>query len=617
MRLADYVIGFLADRAIDTAFLVTGGAAMHLNDALAGEARMQTICCHHEQAAAIASEGYARIEGRPCLLQVTAGPGSINAMTGVFGAYVDSIPMIVVSGQAKRELLRSTHGLLPSLRQLGEQEVDTVGIVTPIVKYVCQINDPSRIRYEMEKAFHLATSGRPGPVWLDIPSDVQAASVEPDELAAFRPMTADAADMAPRAETLVEQWQAAERPLLVVGPGVREAGAVDDLERIVRRLGCPVVVAGPQDALATTHPQYAGRMGVFGSRAGNICVQNADLILFVGVRFYLHLVSYNWAALGRTAHKISLEEDPIETERPNAIADEYIVAETAPFLATLAHATEGFDGTTHADWLAWCRQRVEQLPAVVDAMRTVSADDRVNPYWFMEELFRRMEDDDMVVTGNASAALISMQAGQTRRGQRIFSNQGCGAMGYGLPAAIGAAIGAGGDRRVICLVGDGSVMMNLQELQTVAHHQLPIVIVVVNNNGYVSIQQTQRNFFGRLIGSDAAHGVSFPDFVRVAESFGIPARRVSGAQFASQLDDVMSHRGPLLVDAIIDEAQGYEPRITSTRLADGSFVSAEPDNMFPFLSPEELASHRFAPDEGQARSSVVPRASQEPGSVNQ
>ena len=594
MRLADYVISFLADCAVDTAFLVTGGAAMHLNDALAGEARMRKVCCHHEQAAAIAAEGYARVTGRPALVQVTAGPGSINAMTGVFGAYVDSLPMIVVSGQAKRELLRSSYGFLPEVRQLGEQEVDTVGIASPITKYVRCIDDPSRIRYELEKAFHLATTGRPGPAWLDIPSDVQAMQIEPDELPSFSPGTHASPDLSPHAKDVLERWSAARRPLLVVGPGVREANAVDQLDRLVEQLGCPVVVAGPQDALPTSHPHYAGRWGVFGSRAGNIAIQDADLILFVGTRFYLHLVSYNWSAVGRNAYKIVIEDDPSEISKPTAIAEENIIAGLSPFLAALSQAADGFDRTTHARWLAWCRQRVDRLSPLSEGMRTVSADGRVNPYWFMEELFRRMEDNDIVVTGNASAALISMQAGETRRGQRVFSNQGCGAMGYGLPAALGAAVAATAGERVICLDGDGSVMMNVQELQTIAHHRLPIVLVVVNNNGYVSIQQTQRNYFGRLLGSDAAHGVSFPDFVQVAEAFGIPGHRVSGADFTSQLDRLMSERGPIVLDVLIDSAQGYEPRMTSTKLADGTFVSAEPDNMFPFLAPEDLASQRLS-----------------------
>ncbi len=593
MRLADYVISFLADHGIDTAFLVTGGAAMHLNDALAGEPRVRSICCHHEQAAAMASEGYARITGRPCLLQVTGGPGSINAMTGVFGAYVDSIPMIVVTGQSKRELLRATYGLLPAVRQLGEQEVDTVGMATPITKYVRQVDDPQRIRFELEKALHLAVSGRPGPCWLDIPSDVQGADIDPESLPSFKAVPQAPANLAPAAASLLDRWRAADRPLIVVGPGVREAGAVDVFQSLMERLGCPVVVAGPEDALATSHPQYAGRMGVFGSRAGNIAMQDADLILFLGTRFYIHLVSHDWANMGRNAYKIAVEDDPAEAEKPTAIADEYVGANLKDFLDELLTAAGAFDSEPGAPWLDWCRKRVAQLPAVMDTMRTLSADGRVNPYWFMEELFKRLSDDDIVVTGNATAALVSMQAGQTRPGQRVFSNQGCGAMGYGLPAALGAAVGACGSRRVICLVGDGSVMMNIQELQTLGLHQLPVIVIVVNNGGYASIQQSQRNFFGRLLGSDPDHGISFPDFAATAGAFGVPGRTVHGPDFQVQLDSLLRERGPLLIDALLDGEQGYEPRVTSTRLADGSFVSAEPDNMFPFLKPEEIAALRF------------------------
>ena len=595
MRLADFTISYLADRGIDTAFMVTGGAAMHLNDALAGEARIHSVCCHHEQAAAMASEGYARIAGRPCLLQVTAGPGSINAMTGVFGAYVDSIPMIVVSGQSKRELLRSTYGFIPRVRQLGEQEVDTPGIVSPITKYVTQVLDPLRIRCELDKALHLSVSGRPGPCWLDIPSDVQGADIDPSALPPFKVAPREPIDLQPRAASLVDRWRGAKRPLVVVGPEVREAGGVAAFQSLVQRLGCPVVIAGPEDALATTHPQYAGRMGVFGSRAGNLAMQEADLILFAGVRFYIHLVSHNWAAMGRHAYKVAIENDPGEIEKPTAIADEYIDADLAPFLLALSSVAEGLNRDTWASWTAWCHDRARQSPPVTDAMRTVSEDGGVNPYWFMEELFSRLGDDDIVVTGNASAALVSMQAGQTRQGQRIFSNQGCGAMGYGLPAAIGAAVAAKGARRVICLVGDGSVMMNLQELQTLGHHHLPVLVIVVNNGGYASIQQSQRNFFGRLMGCDPDHGVSFPRFTDAAEACGVSGRGVSGPDFALQLDSLLRERGPVLADVHIDGDQGYEPRITSTRLPDGSFVSAEPDNMFPFLSDAELTALRYPP----------------------
>jgi acetolactate synthase I/II/III large subunit len=593
MRLADYVIHTLADLGIDTAFVVTGGAAMHLNDALAAEPRIKSVYCHHEQAAAMACEGYARITGRPALLQVTAGPGSVNAMTGVFGAYVDSIPMIVVTGQSKRELLRSALGLIPRVRQVGEQEVDTVGMATPITKYVQQVLDPQQVGRQLAECLHLAVSGRPGPCWLDIPSDVQGMDIDPSLLAPSEATPEAPVASAAQAEKLIARWKRAERPLLVVGPGVRESGAFEVCTDLISTLGCPVVVAGPEDALATSDPSYAGRMGVFGSRAGNLAMQEADLILFAGVRFYVHLVSFDWAAMGRNAYKVAVEDDPAETEKPTAIADEYVIADLPEFLTQLLRAAGTVDRTVWTAWRTWCTERTRRLPPVTPDMRTVSRDGRVNPYWFMEELFDHLGDDDIIVTGNATSALVSMQAGQTRPGQRIFSNQGCGAMGYGLPAAIGAAVAERGGRRVICLVGDGSLMMNIQELQTLAKLDLPILVIVVNNHGYASIRQSQRNFFGRLAGCDPAHDVSFPDFVGVAEACGLGAQRISGPDFVEQLRSLLLKRGPVLVDALLDEEQGYEPRITSTRLPSGEFVSNEPDNMFPFLPADELNGLRF------------------------
>lgn len=588
-RLADLVMSTAADAGISHAFMLTGGFAMHLNDALAGEARIHTTCCHHEQGAAYAAEGYGHITGLPALLQITAGPGAINAMAGVFGAYVDSIPMLVVSGQNKREMTRAHYGF-DGMRQIGDQEADIVSMARPITKYARQITDPTRVLFEMQKALHLAVSGRPGPVWLDIPLDVQDSRVNMALLPRYTPARIPPPDAAAAAGDIMEKISASRRPLLVVGPDVRRPGMAECLRQCAAVLNLPIVLAGAQDAVPHEHPLYAGSMGIVGSRAGNIAMQNADLILFVGMRPYLGLVTYNWKRLGENAHKIVVDEDPYEFEKPCQIADYALQCGQEHFLPALLQAAQGCPHERFAEWRDWCRERLRLLPAVSAELRRVTDAGRINPYWFVEELYQLMDADDIIVAGNASSSVIPLQAGRLKAGQRFFSNHGNGAMGFALPAAIGAAMAAP-ERRIICLEGDGSLMLNIQELQTVVHHKLPIAIIVFNNDGYLSIRQTQKNFFGRSIGADAASGTSLPDFTAVAKSFGLDAARVSGANFRRDMAEILSRPGPVLVDVMLDMEQGFEPKVASRRMPDGTMVSAAPEDMFPFLEPEDLAGH--------------------------
>jgi acetolactate synthase-1/2/3 large subunit len=590
MRVADYFIKTLADRNVDTVFLVTGGMAMHLNDALAGEPRLKVICHHHEQAAAYAAEGYGHIAGRPALLSVTAGPGAINSLSGVFGAFVDSVPMIVLAGQAKRELMRQTYNFGYEMRQLGEQEIDSVAMATPVTKYANRIMDPSRVRFELEKALYIATSGRPGPVWLEIPVDLQALEIEPDSLVSYKPVVPPPFDLAPMARKIVDGLAKAKRPIIVVGPGVGESGAASAFALAAERLGCPLVGSGPQDTVTTDHPQYAGTIGAMGTRAGNLALQNADLILFVGIRCYLSQITYNWPALGRHAHKIMVDEDPAEFEKPCQIADEAIPVAPKPFLVALAAAAEGFDSDSTAKWLEDCRQRVLKFPPVSESMRTVRPDGRINPYWFVEELCARLTGNDIWAVSNASSSLIPIQAGRRHKGQRFFSNIGNGAMGFGLPAAIGASCAAPG-RRVICFEGDGSLMMNLQELQTLAHHRLPMIVIILENDGYVSIRQTQRGIFGRELGSGPKSGVTFPDFAKIAQAFDLPWIEVSGPDFIKPLEQALKSTGPLVVVAHLDPDQPFEPKVASRRLPDGTMVSSPPEDMSPFLPRDILRSN--------------------------
>jgi acetolactate synthase I/II/III large subunit len=595
MRLADYVVQKLVEHGVRHVFLVTGGGAMHLNDAIGRESRLRYICNHHEQASAIAAEGYARVAGTVGVINVTAGPGGVNALNGVFGAFTDSIPMLVLSGQAKRETLFASYDL-PELRQLGDQEIDIIHAVGKMTKYAKLILDPGTIRFELEKALHLAISGRPGPCWLDIPVDVQAAMIEPETLPGYVPEAAPPiylpADVRSLVKEVLDRMRAAERPVLLVGTGVRLAGALDLLEEVADLLKIPIATAWTPDLLATDNPYYCGRQGSIGTRVGNFTVQNADCVLILGARMCIRQVSYNWKSFARHAYKIQVDVDPAELAKPISVADQSICCEAKFFLEEMKRQLleKTFAGK-HAEWLAWCRDRLALYPSVLPRQRTT--ENGINPYFFVETLFQQLGPDDVVACGDATACIVPFQAATLQKGQRLFSNSGSASMGYDLPAAIGAAVAHG--KRVICLAGDGSIMMNIQELQTVAHYRLPIVIFVLNNGGYLSIRTTQANFFGKLVGEGAESGVTFPDFVRLAEAHGLRGMKIEGEKFSAQIAEALAADEPILCEVVLDRSQGFEPKLSSKKLPDGRMVTAPLEDMAPFLPRDEFAQNLLIP----------------------
>jgi acetolactate synthase I/II/III large subunit len=600
MRVADYCMQFLADRGVRHVFLVTGGGAMHLNDALGREPRLAYVCNHHEQASAIAAEGYARVTGQPGVVSVTSGPGGVNALNGVFGAFTDSIPMLVLSGQMKRQTLLATYGLLGRLRQLGDQEVDIVGMVSRITKSAVLLSDPLRVRYELERAWHLCQSGRPGPCWIDIPVDVQAAEIDPETLHGYEPESppgvAAADEIRRLADAVLGKIAAAERPVILAGTGVRIAGAVDIFRRVVAKLRIPVATAWTHDVIETADPCACGKAGSIGDRPGNFTVQNADLVLVIGSRLNIRQVSYNWENFAPHAEKIVVDVDPEELAKPMVQPDVAICADAREFLTALDAAIDArsIEAARHAEWLTWCRERVARYP-VFDPVRQASKPGAINPYHFARELFSCLGDDDVIVCGDATACIVTFQSSVIRTCTRLFSNSGSASMGYDLPAAIGAAVARGG-KRVICLAGDGSLQMNIQELQTVRHHGFPIKLFVLNNGGYLSIRQTQTAFFGLAVGAGAESGVSCPDFVRVAEAYGLPAARLDQPDFRGALSAILAAPGPQVCEVVLDPAQGFEPKLSSRRLPDGRMVSSPLDDMAPFLDREELAHNRLVPE---------------------
>jgi acetolactate synthase-1/2/3 large subunit len=605
VRVVDYIAATLVEHGITHVFMVTGGGAMHLNDALTRQPGLTTVYFHHEQAAAMAAEAYARISGRPAAVNVTTGPGGINALNGVFGAYTDSIPMVVLSGQVKREtMLRSVD--LP-LRQLGDQEVDIIRMVGGITKFAAVLDRPADTKALISRALHLVGSGRPGPVWLDIPIDVQASLIEPETLDGFDPTPAaipvaergalHGAALADKVRLVIDRLLSASRPVIMVGTGVRISGARDEFLEVVERLGVPVATAfNAHDVMWDDHPCYVGRPGTIGDRAGNFAVQNADFVLILGCRLNIRQISYNWQSFARAAHTIMVDIDSAELAKPTLAIDDRIQADLAEFLPALLAGSAGYQSPpAHGGYRDWCLERRSRYPVVLPEYETKAAP--VNPYIFADRLFSQLGHDDIVVTANATACITTFQTARLTRDQRLFSNSGSASMGYDLPAAIGAALAAPG-RRIVCLAGDGSIMMNIQELQTIAGQALPIKIFLLNNGGYHSIRQTQTAYFSdNIAGCGPESGVSFPDFCRVAAAFDIPVRQCASHEDLPQaIGATLTGEGPQFCEIIIDPSQGFAPKLASRRLPDGRMVSSPLEDMAPFLTREELAENMLIAD---------------------
>ncbi len=593
VKVSDYIVKRLEEWGTRHVFLVTGGGAMHLNDSFGKAPGIKYICTHHEQAAAIAAEGYARLTGTPGVLNVTTGPGGINALNGVFGAWTDSIPMLVLSGQVKRETCMATYGR-GDLRQLGDQEVDIIRMVKGITKYCAFVDDPNSIGYDLDRAWYLAKNGRPGPCWLDIPIDVQSALIEPDELRKYDASedrtSWNSVEIREQVREVLARIASAKRPVIMAGTGIRLSDALHEFEDVIRKLRIPVTTAWTHDLIGSDDELFCGRPGTIGERAGNFTVQNSDLLLVLGSRLNIRQISYNWISFARNAFKIQVDIDPAELNKPTVKPDLPVHCDLKVFMMEMASQLNSGSAATgsHKEWLSWCQERRRRYPVVRQEQR--GSDDKVNPYGFIDSLFNHLQEDDVVVCGNASACIIPFQAGYIKKGQRLISNSGSASMGYDLPAAIGAAVARGGGR-VVCLAGDGSLQMNIQELQTLVHHRLPVKLFVLNNGGYLSIRATQTGFFGRLVGESCTSGVSFPSALKLGAAYGIPSYEVKSIADVGTIWAGLDAPGPALFEIHLDPKQEFEPRIRSRQLPDGKIVSPNLEDMYPFLSPEELASN--------------------------
>ncbi|MFA0816579.1 MAG: thiamine pyrophosphate-binding protein [Anaerofustis sp.] len=591
IKLSNYIADYITNYGIKDVFTVTGGGAMHLNDAFGHHEKLNCTYNHHEQASAMAAEAYARLTGELALVCVTSGPGGTNTLTGVMGAWVDSIPMIIISGQVKfSTTIKSTD--IP-LRQLGDQEFNIVDCVSCMTKYAFMVTEPNEIRYHLEKALYLAINGRPGPVWLDIPLNVQAAIIDTDELITFLPQELNHTILPPKTtqnaiNVFVDKISNAKRPVILAGGGIRIGHAYEEFLEVIKRMNIPVITAwNAHDLLWDEHPLYCGRPGTVGTRGGNFVVQNSDLLISFACRMNIRQISYNWENFAKGAYKIAVDIDNAELQKPTLNIDMPIHADIKEFLNKILANNYVNNNSNHAEWLEWCKTTNKRYPAVIDEYYNV--DTPVNPYVFMEKLSEHLNENEVIVTGNGSACVCSFQAMHIKKGERLFTNSGCASMGYGLPAALGAAIALKG-KRVICLDGDGSIQMNLQELQTIIHNRLNLIIFWLNNDGYHSIRQTQTNLFdGNFCGVSKDNGVCFPSAEKIASAYGYHYVKIEHlSSIDSGIENALSKSGPLICEVVLDPKQFFEPKLSSKIMPDGTTVSPTLEDMYPFLTEDEL-----------------------------
>ncbi|NTW98439.1 MAG: thiamine pyrophosphate-binding protein [Geobacteraceae bacterium] len=583
MRVADYIAQFIAEheQTAKTVFMVSGGGNMHLIDALGLNENLRYVCNHHEQACAMAAEGYARVTNQIGVAYVTTGPGGTNAITGVMGAWVDSIPMLIVSGQVKFQTTIASQPEL-NLRQLGDQEINIIDIVRPITKYAVMITDKNTLRYHLEKAVYEAKHGRPGPVWLDVPLDIQGAQIEPESLEGFAPPPEPEYDL--KIDEVIAALKQAKRPVIIAGNGIVLSGAVGEFRAMAEKLGIPVLgTFARYDIVKESDQYYAGRFGTIGHRAGNFTVQNSDLIIAIGARLNVRAVSYNWEYFGREAKKVVVDIDDNELKKHTLNVDIPICANAGVFIRALAGAVDA--SPVHQQWMAQCRRYRDTFPTITEQRQNVH--DKVDSYNFFDVLSDCADENAVFVFGNGTACVSPYQSLRLKKGQNIVVNSGCASMGYDIPAAIGAYYAAP-DRQVICVTGDGSMQMNIQELQTIAHNRLPIKLFVLNNDGYISIRNTQRGFFnGHYVGCETSSGVSCPDTFKIAEAYGLCGEKVENQlHLNDKLKTLLTGDQAIVCEVMLDPNEKMEPKLSSEVKPDGRIVSKPLEDMFPFLDRE-------------------------------
>jgi len=583
MRVADYITSKLFDAGGECVFLITGGMIMHLTDALLQHGQQKYVCCHHEQSAVMAAEAYGRATGKLGVAYVTAGPGALNTLNSIAGAFVDSSPCIVVSGQSKVSLAK-----IKGPRQFALQGYNTLPIFQNVTKYAVMLDDVSRVKYEVEKSIHIAKSHRVGPVWIECPIDIQGASFDPEEYEGFTPPkvhTIAKSDLQQQVKEVAENIRNSRRPCLLVGAGIRLAGAIDEFHTFVNHVKIPVMTSRlGMDLIDHQHPLFVGRPGTYGDRASNFTIQNSDLFLSIGCRLAIGLVSYQYENFAQHAKKIIIDIDEKELTKPSVIPDIAIQADAKEFLIELNRELHNFHfGNTK--WIDQTQLWKNKYP--VDLPEYKHEKQGINSYHFYRVLSQKAPDNALFLVDTGSCFHAFSQAFQVKFGQRHIITGGLSTMGY-MPAAIGMASANPGND-VYCITGDGSFQMNIQELQTIVHNSLPIKLLVLNNNGYLLIRLTQDNFLsGRHIGTDKDTGISFPDLEKVATAYGIKYVQLTHSNdWGSKVNHLFTEPGPMICEVISPSDQILIPRVASKSLEDGSMISMPYDDMFPFLPRDE------------------------------
>lgn len=572
MRVSDYVIQFLRDKYnVDTIFTVSGGGCIFLIDSLGTTDGVKYVATHHEQAAAIAAEGYARMNNKLGAYVVTSGPGGTNAITGTLCSWLDSIPVIIISGQVNKEMT-TDYTKQPLLRQLGDQEFNIIESVKNMTKYAVQVNEVSEIRYHLEKACKLATSGRPGPVWVDIPLNVQSADINSDDLIGYNEPTARYEPSTSDIDTLLSKWKNAKKPLMIVGNGVRLSDGVKELYKVLNATNIPTITAvNGNDIVNTDYPQYYGRFGTHAQICANQLLSECDFLLTIGSRLYVRQTGYNFTGFAKQAYKIHVDIDKAELEKPTLFTDLKIHADAKLFLTKLGELQLP---ATNQEWITQCDE-LNKAPKVLQKHRDKT--EYVSHYAFVEELSKVIPQDHHIITSDGSANVVTMQVMDLKGEQRLITNTGCAPMGYGLPAAIGAST----HHKVVCIEGDGSLHLNVHELQTMKHYNLPIKLILFNNDGYTSIKISQKTFFnGRYVASEKSSGVSFPNFEKLIRAYDLPYNSIrTNIDIQPTLNQFLSQEGPCVLEVFTDPDEFHEPKVVAKLGEDGKFIPGELKNI--------------------------------------
>lgn len=568
---------------------------MHLNDSLGRTEGINYVCNLHEQACAVGAEAYAKYNNQLGVAMVTVGPGATNTITGVAGAWMDSSPVLFLSGQVKRADMKGDSGV----RNRGVQEVDIVTIVKSITKYAVSITDPSSVRFHLEKALHLATSGRPGPVWIEIPLDVQAIQIDPATLSGYIPETdmgtLGGDELKVKVREVISLLNSSERPFLLFGNGVRLSGAETAARQLIEALKIPFGLTWPaMDLVPDCHPLLVGRPGPMAPRGANFALQNSDLLLTIGARLDLVLTAFAPEKLARAARKVMVDIDPKEVQKMEQYLDIPICTDGGLFLREMLAQISGVQSKPRAAWTDRCSDWKIKYPLVLPLHR--QSDEPVSMFYLTEILSEELAEGDLVVpTSSGNAIETFLLAFKPKLNQRVFITTALGPMGFGLPASIGGCIAHGG-KRTICIEGDGGVQMNIQEFETIARLKLPIKIFIINNNGYGSIVASQKVYFGRLTGADSTSGLTLPDVTEVAAAYGLPVRWITSQKnLRAEVREILNTHGPVVIEVLVVPDEPRQPRVSSMQKPDGTMVSKPLEDMFPFLDRDELRSNMIIP----------------------